>query len=42
MEEKYHDWFKGFKTIISEQLGPKTYKNVMKDCSKCNSITNDP
>jgi hypothetical protein len=42
MEGKYQDWFDGFKTIISEQIGVKAYKNVMKDCSKCKSIPNDP
>ena len=42
MEEKYHDWFEGFKTIVSEQLGEETYEKVVKDCTKCKSITNDP
>ena len=41
MEEKYHDWFEGFKTIVSEQLGSGTYEEVTKDCTKCKSITND-
>lgn len=41
MEEKYQDWFDGFKTIFLEQLGTKAYNTVMKDCNKCKSITND-
>ncbi len=42
MEEKYHDWFEGFKTIVSEQLGEGTYEKIVKDCAKCKSITSDP
>lgn len=42
MEKKYHDWFEGFKTIVSEQLGAQIYEKVKDDCSRCRSIRNDP
>jgi len=42
MEKKYDDWFDGFKTIVSEQLGSQIYDKVMNDCIKCKSVSSDP
>jgi len=41
MDKKYEDWFEGFKTIVSEQIGPHIYDSLMDGCNKCKFITID-
>jgi predicted hydrocarbon binding protein len=41
LDEKYKEWLNGFRTIVSEQIGKKTYEKIAKNCAKCKSVAND-